>query len=450
MPEVPSQRKTPFSRLKRIYQRSELMKLKRWLKGKTLHWSLYLVFTCLVLGGLLQLQYYLYSHLYAVRLEGVEIGLVRDAGEVEQFLEELTCSCSSLYGMELYPEQEITLSREYRPGEVEDLRQTTDALMQQLTFLTDAILVTVDGSPVAPVAAMNGVDMVVEGLCSAFVSEDEGVVLMDVKLLEEIAGEKCTVSPEQVYASEEIVSLLTGQRNDPEMLLASRAMIASRFGRSELEDEEPAVPAVHVRSIEKVTVKEQIPFATEYLSSDKMYAGESRVVSQGEHGLQEATYLVSSENGVEQSRETVSTKVITEPVAQVVERGTLKRFAWPVAGGGRITQRFHGGHTGIDIAAPMNTSVFAAESGVVVVSGWGSGQGNYIVINHGSHYTLYLHNNANLVSVGQKVSRGQTIARLGSTGRSTGPHLHFEIRRSVGSNWGGWYTHPALNPLQFY
>ncbi len=84
------------------------------------------------------------------------------------------------------------------------------------------------------------------------------------------------------------------------------------------------------------------------------------------------------------------------------------------------------------------------------MAGWGSSQGNYIVIYHGGYYTLYLHNNVNLVSAGQKVSRGQVIARLGSTGNSTGPHLHFEIRRSIGPNWGGWYVHPAVNPLQFY
>ena len=77
--------------------------------------------------------------------------------------------------------------------------------------------------------------------------------------------------------------------------------------------------------------------------------------------------------------------------------------------------------------------------------------GNYIILYHGSYWTVYLHHSRNLVSVGQKVSRGQTIAYMGSTGRSTGPHLHFEIRVNNGSGvWSGWYAHRAINPLQFY
>ncbi len=451
MPDSSSQKEPKTALLARNPLYRELIKLQRRLKGKTLHWSLYLLCSCLVLGGLLQLHNYLYSHLYAVRMDGIEIGLARDPGEVEQLLEELTCRCSSFYQMEIYPAQEITLDREFRPDERADIQALREGLMQRLSFLTDAVMVTIDGAPVAPVSTMGGVERVAEELCSAFVSEDEGVELLDVKLIEEIAGEECTVPPEQVYSPERIASVLVEQEPDPGLLLASREMIVSRYGRSVLErGSGPSVPEVHVQSVEKITVEERIPCDTTYISSDKIYLGESRVVSEGVDGLREATYRITRENGVEMARETLSSKVIAEPEARVVERGTLRKFAWPVAGGGRISQRYHAGHRAIDIAAPMNTPVLAAESGVVVVNGWGSSQGNYIVINHGAYYTLYLHNNANLVSVGQRVSRGQTIARLGSTGHSTGPHLHFEIRRSIGSSWSGWYIHPAINPLQYF
>lgn len=451
MPDTSSQKKSKAALFARNPLYRELIKLRRRLRGKTLHWSLYLFCSCLVLGGLLQLHNYLYCHLYAVSFDGTEIGLARDPGEVEQLLEELTCRCGTFYGMEIYPAQEITLNREYRPDEREDIQALRETMMQRLTFLTDAVMVTVDGSPVAPVSTMNGVERVAEELCSAFVCEDEGVEMLDVHLLEEIAGEECTVPPEQVYSPERIASVLTEQDPDPGLLLASREIIASRYGRSVLgRGSGSSVPEVHVQSVEKITVEERIPCDTAYISSDRMYLGESRVVSEGVDGLREATYRITRENGVETARETLSSKVITEPEARVVERGTLRKFAWPVAGGGRISQRFHAGHRAIDIAAPLNTSILAAESGVVVVNGWGSSQGNYIVINHGAYYTLYLHNNANLVSVGQRVSRGQTIARLGSTGHSTGPHLHFEIRRSIGSSWSGWYIHPAIDPLQFF
>ena len=99
-------------------------------------------------------------------------------------------------------------------------------------------------------------------------------------------------------------------------------------------------------------------------------------------------------------------------------------------------------HTGIDIAASYGTPIGAADAGIVslVNLGWGGGYGNYVVITHGNGYvTLYAHLSAIDVSANQPVQRGQQIGAEGSTGFSTGPHLHFEIRQN------GVYQ----NPLSF-
>lgn len=105
-------------------------------------------------------------------------------------------------------------------------------------------------------------------------------------------------------------------------------------------------------------------------------------------------------------------------------------FANP-APSGRVSQGIHGWN-GIDFAAPAGSSVLAAASGTVIVSrvgGWNGGYGTYIVVDHGDGtQTLYAHNSSNTVSVGQKVSRGQSIGTVGNTGKSTGYHLHFEVR----------------------
>lgn len=95
-------------------------------------------------------------------------------------------------------------------------------------------------------------------------------------------------------------------------------------------------------------------------------------------------------------------------------------------------------HTGLDIGAAHGTNIFAAADGTVLVSGWNTGgYGNYVVIDHGGGITtLYAHCSSLLVSAGQKVSRGQVIAKVGSTGMSTGPHLHFEVLKS------GAHTNP--------
>ena len=88
-----------------------------------------------------------------------------------------------------------------------------------------------------------------------------------------------------------------------------------------------------------------------------------------------------------------------------------------------------GFHTGIDLGDPYGAPVAASKSGVVVYSGWISGYGNTIIIDHGSGVqTLYAHNSELLVAVGETVYRGQTVAYVGSTGMSTGPHIHWEIR----------------------
>lgn len=88
-----------------------------------------------------------------------------------------------------------------------------------------------------------------------------------------------------------------------------------------------------------------------------------------------------------------------------------------------------GFHTGVDLGDPYGSNVSASKSGEVIYSGWISGYGNTVIIDHGSGVqTLYAHNSELLVGVGQQVSRGDTIARVGSTGMSTGPHIHWEIR----------------------
>lgn len=114
-------------------------------------------------------------------------------------------------------------------------------------------------------------------------------------------------------------------------------------------------------------------------------------------------------------------------------------YTWPAPGYHSITSsygmRYHPVlhttklHTGVDIGAPSGARIVAADSGVVVYAGWMGGYGNVVIIDHGSGIsTLYAHQSSIQVSSGARVAKGQTIGRVGSTGFSTGPHLHFEVR----------------------
>jgi len=103
-------------------------------------------------------------------------------------------------------------------------------------------------------------------------------------------------------------------------------------------------------------------------------------------------------------------------------------FIWPV-NAYALTQEYWSGHPGLDLATDFRQPIFASDSGTVVFSGWDStGYGNMVIINHGNGYqTYYSHNEANLVSTGQTVVKGQQIAESGSTGNSTGNHVDFRI-----------------------
>ena len=119
------------------------------------------------------------------------------------------------------------------------------------------------------------------------------------------------------------------------------------------------------------------------------------------------------------------------PIPGVVGEG---KFMWPT--GGTITQKYSWYHQAVDIANHSNPPVVAAATGTVTTAGWNAGgYGNYVIIDHGNGYrTLYGHllNNSMAVKAGDKVSQGQKLGAMGSTGRSTGTHLHFEILSSGG------------------
>jgi len=135
--------------------------------------------------------------------------------------------------------------------------------------------------------------------------------------------------------------------------------------------------------------------------------------------------------------------ILSDDIGEGVEASEQKRMLeampalWPVRG--YMTRGFHitGGekseeyHPGIDIAAAQNTPIKAAGEGLVVTSGYDETYGYVVEIDHGyGIYTLYGHNDRNLLKVGDRVSRGEPIAFLGSTGKSTAPHLHFELRKN--------------------
>ena len=201
---------------------------------------------------------------------------------------------------------------------------------------------------------------------------------------------------------------------------------------------------------------DEIPYDIEYTDSAYLYKGDYKVTSAGEYGAADVVANVTYVNGEETQRTILSSVTLKEPVTEQRLQGTKERptwlptgtFRWPTSG--RITSYFGGrsspggigstNHKGIDIAGSYGTPIYAADGGTVTYAGWMGGYGYLVQISHGNGYvTYYGHNSSLLVSVGDHVYKGQQIARMGSTGNSTGNHCHFEVR----------YNGVDKNPLNY-
>lgn len=206
-----------------------------------------------------------------------------------------------------------------------------------------------------------------------------------------------------------------------------------------------SVSYLNVTNTKREEYNEEIPYTTNYTYSDKYYTTYSKVTKAGVPGEQKVTALVTYEDGVVVNRQVLTAEVISEPVPREVtvgtksvsysvgnSSGTNKGFIWPTTGG-YVSCGIWGykGHTGTDIAGcGYGSNIYAAAAGTVVTVKWNTtGYGYHIIINHGDGIqTLYAHCSNLYVKVGQYVNQGDIIAAMGSTGNSTGTHLHFEVR----------------------
>ena len=206
-----------------------------------------------------------------------------------------------------------------------------------------------------------------------------------------------------------------------------------------------AVPYLTMTVVEREHYVTDIPYEINYTETSELYKGDYKVVSPGQIGKADNVATVTYVNGEEVDRSVISTVVLRSPVEEERLQGTAERpswlptgsFRWPCSGpvtsyfGGRRSPGGIGStnHKGIDIANSYGTPICAADGGTVSYAGWMSGYGYIVIIDHGDGVeTRYGHNSSLLVSVGDHVYKGQQIARMGSTGNSTGNHCHFEIR----------------------
>ena len=193
---------------------------------------------------------------------------------------------------------------------------------------------------------------------------------------------------------------------------------------------------------------EEVDYKTETSYNSKLFSGDRRILRQGHKGVDQVTISVTTVDGVVVEQTEIDRVTLTAPVTEKVEIGTAsagsagyfggtysaRGFMWPCPSARMISQYFgHNGHKGLDITTggAMGRPIVAAATGVVEIAGsTGNSYGQQVLINHGNGIkTRYAHcvTGSIRVRVGQQVTAGQQIASIGSTGNSTGPHLHFEV-----------------------
>ena len=193
-----------------------------------------------------------------------------------------------------------------------------------------------------------------------------------------------------------------------------------------------------VETVEKSYEQTSIPFDILYEETETRPLGEKSVKVNGVEGTKVKETVIVRHDGEEVSRNEKET-VLKEPVNEVILVGTYsssipwegEEFMNPVSGTltSKMGWRWGRVHKGIDIGAPMGEPIYASKGGVVIAAGYNQGgYGNMVEIDHGDGIlTLYGHMSAIAVETGQEVLAGEMIGLVGSTGRSTGPHLHFEV-----------------------
>ena len=211
------------------------------------------------------------------------------------------------------------------------------------------------------------------------------------------------------------------------------------------EEIEAQISGLNVKTTVKFTTDVTVQFKTVTQKTATKLAGYYKVSTKGVNGLNHKVEQVVYIDGVETERTLLAQEVVREPVTQVVVVGTgsaaynssasgmifpmdRSRFQLITTYYGEVDSVHSTPHKGMDYAAPKGTAIYAAKSGVVETAGTHSSYGKYIFIHHGNGVkTLYAHASALYVKAGETVTQGQTIAAVGSTGNSTGNHLHFEV-----------------------
>lgn len=423
---------------------------------------------------------------YHVYMDDTYLGKVSDTNLVESAVSEIIDEQLKEYsGYQLELDNKIS----YIPEQVFRINEEDNLVIKELKnharVKANAIAITVNDKPLIYLKSREDAEKAIEDLKKKYVSEKEWndfqgqqinkeslpslkadqSRVINISIKEDMEYKQISVHPDEVTADKDAVNLLQkGTLEEKKHVIKEGEVlegIAQKYNLTTKELMElnkgvtedsilqigqelhtvVTVPLLRVVVEREAYQEEVIHYEKEVIENSSMPKGETKVKQEGKNGKSGFLYSVIEENGNQVKKETKKETMIEKPVKEIIEKGTkvipsrgTGQFVWPTNGGytsSGVGQRWGSLHKGIDIARPSNYTIKAADNGVVVSAGWDGGYGNKIVIDHQNGYrTVYAHLKTINVSVGQKVERGSAIGIMGSTGNSTGVHLHFEVYKN--------------------
>ncbi len=406
---------------------------------------------------------------YDVTLDGQSLGYTDDPPAVRQGLQDALDFRRLIDGYEVSLEESLEFEQITSSSlpELMTVGRIRARIEEVGTFVTHAVVIEVGGNEIGVVRDMVSAEALLDEIQREHLEAREGaegVFVESVEILEEVVLRRHPVDPSVVRSPDLVRSILVRgtdkvvehqvARGDTAWGIAKAAGLTveelqkANPGSGDLSLLRPgdqvnlvvADPYITIRTEEVHTYPRYLPFPVETRSDSNLWPWERRVDQAGQRGEVEVVARIVRESNAEVEREVLSETRVSDPVTHIVTHGT-KTIPQHGTGGfmvpaqGTLTSGFgyrgRGFHTGIDLAMPIGTPVRASDSGMVTTAGWQGAYGNTIWIDHGGGLvTVYAHLNGFGVSVGSVVERGAVIGYSGNTGRSTGPHLHFEIREN--------------------
>ncbi|RDU37944.1 peptidase M23 [Neobacillus piezotolerans] len=422
---------------------------------------------------------------YYVYLNNTYIGTVTDKNVVETIVEKQLLDMQKL-NKNFKLGSEITYIPEQVFRSTANNHEAAKRVAQEMTLEVESAAIVINGEPVVYLDSKEAAERVIKLMKYKYVTEEQlkdvearkaqpeaslpalkedETRILDVRFSADAKVEMTTIAPSKIFSQEKALKFLQkGTLEEKKYIVKEGDVLGSIAGEANLttaqllalnpgmkedslikigQELNITVPKPYIDVIvdKEVFKKETLSFKTEVVNNESMFKGDKKVKQEGRNGSREVTYAISEQGGKIIKKTVVSEQITQKPVNHIIMRGTKVvpsrgegSFLWPASGGYVSSQtgyRWGKMHKGIDIARPSNRTIKAADNGRVISAGWDGGYGNKIVIDHNNGFrTIYAHLSSIDVRVGQTVAKGSKIGVMGSTGDSTGLHLHFEVYKN--------------------